>query len=153
VARSSTPAPPPLATPTDVCHIGAVTYCVQNPAVTQETIGSTICKRGWTATVRPPLKYTNDLKRHQLFQFADQHPNDPNWSLTGTEEDHRLPLELGGDPRDPMNLSPEEPASPNPKDHDEDAFKQLVCAHKLTLVVAQINFITKWLGPWPEYKQ
>ncbi|MBV8598859.1 MAG: hypothetical protein JO017_08565, partial [Actinobacteria bacterium] len=25
-----------------------------NPDVTQATIGSTICVRGWTATVRPP---------------------------------------------------------------------------------------------------
>ena len=35
---------------------------VLNPAVTQPTIRATICKRGWTRTVRPPVSYTNALK-------------------------------------------------------------------------------------------
>ena len=34
--------------------------------VTQATISSTICKTGWTATIRPPASYTNALKRAQL---------------------------------------------------------------------------------------
>src|SRR5438045_2342486 len=34
--------------------------------VTQATISSTICVRGWTATIRPPASYTNALKRAQL---------------------------------------------------------------------------------------
>jgi len=31
---------------------------VLNPEVRQETIGDTICTRGWTRTVRPPTSYT-----------------------------------------------------------------------------------------------
>ena len=155
---SPAPTVPRTASPTasaaaDVCHQGSTIFCVQNPAVTQDTIGSTICQRGWTKTVRPDIKFTNDLKRQQLALYADRHPNDPNWTVAGTEEDHRLPLELGGAPRDPMNLSPEEGPSPNPKDRDESGFKQLVCAHKLALVAAQVQFIAKWLAPYPEYKQ
>jgi hypothetical protein len=37
-----------------------------NPAVTQKTIAQTICVRGWTHIVRPPVGYTEELKR-QLF--------------------------------------------------------------------------------------
>ena len=61
----STPAPAP-AVPVDACHQGGVTYCALNPAVTPATIGSTICVSGWTATVRPPESYTEDLKRSQI---------------------------------------------------------------------------------------
>ena len=35
---------------------------VLNPAVTQATIRSTICGRGWTRTIRPPVSYTNDAE-------------------------------------------------------------------------------------------
>src|ERR1700740_459704 len=34
-----------------------------NPAVTQRTIGETIWPRGWTRMGRPPVKYTEELKR------------------------------------------------------------------------------------------
>src|ERR1700751_1081179 len=33
-----------------------------NPTVTQATIHQTICTSGWTATVRPPESYTEQLK-------------------------------------------------------------------------------------------
>jgi hypothetical protein len=36
---------------------------VVNPAVTQATIRSTICKRGWTRTIRPPTATTTDRHR------------------------------------------------------------------------------------------
>jgi len=118
-----------------------------NPAVTQDTIGSTICKAGWTKTVRPPVSYTDALKHQQMQQFH----------LPGTpadfEEDHRLSLSLGGAPRDPMNLSPELGISPNPKDADELAYNRLVCSHRLALVAAQVQFIAKWLAPYPDYKE
>src|SRR6516164_2810586 len=57
-----------------------------NPAVTQANINQTICRTGWTRTVRPPSSYTNDLKRRQI---AERH-------LPGTihdyQEDHLVPL-------------------------------------------------------------
>ena len=34
-----------------------------NAAVTPATIGTTICVRGWTRTVRPPVEFTEQLKR------------------------------------------------------------------------------------------
>jgi hypothetical protein len=33
-----------------------------NPDVTQANIRSTICRHGWTDTIRPPTSYTNALK-------------------------------------------------------------------------------------------
>jgi len=71
-----------------------------NPAVTQTTIRTTICVAGWTAKVRPPASYTSALERRQIRELG----------LPGTaadyEEDHLMPLTLGGAPRDPKNLRP-----------------------------------------------
>src|SRR3712207_3940055 len=41
-----------------------------NPDVTQATIGSTICVRGWTRTIRPPSSYTSALKVEQLAEYG-----------------------------------------------------------------------------------
>lgn len=143
---SPSPSAPPTASPvSDACHEGDVVLCALNPDVSQATIGSTICRSGWTGTVRPPASYTDRLKAEQL----------QRWDLAGPasawEEDHRMPLELGGAPRDEMNLSPEQPASPNPKDRNEDALHKLVCAHQIGLVAAQVELAGRWLGPYPTY--
>ena len=54
-----------------------------NPAVTQETIGNTICVFGWTKTVRPPVSFTNRVKiklilelelPEELLRSAARHP-------------------------------------------------------------------------------
>jgi hypothetical protein len=78
-----------------------------NSAVGQATIGETICVPGWTRSVRPPVSYTEDLKRRQIreFGYADRR-------LGHYQEDHLVPLELGGDPSDPRNLWPEPKAAP-----------------------------------------
>jgi hypothetical protein len=136
----------------DVCHAGGTTYCALNPTVTDATIGQTICVRGWTATVRPSVSYTDALKRQQLAQFASQHAGDTGWTTRGTEEDHRMALELGGAPSDPSNLSPEVPASPNPKDHDETTLHDDVCAGRLSLTAARTQLRDRWLAAWPAYR-
>ncbi|MEU0822991.1 hypothetical protein, partial [Streptomyces mirabilis] len=73
-----------------------------NPNVTQSNIGSTICVSGWTATVRPPTSYTNPLKAQGIIDYGYSDTN-----MSDYEEDHLVPLELGGAPRDPGNLWPE----------------------------------------------
>ena len=55
---------------------------VLNPEVRQETIGDTICTRGWTRTVRPPTSYTNALKLRQMQEYGVG--GDPS----GYQEDH-----------------------------------------------------------------
>lgn len=72
-----------------------------NPAVRQATIDSTICVRGWTREVRPPESYTEALKFRQMRQYGESDPP------SAYEEDHFIPLELGGAPRNPHNLWPE----------------------------------------------
>ena len=139
----------------DACHQDGQTYCVLNPAVTQATIGQTICVRGWTATVRPPVSVTEPIKKQDLAQYASQHVGDANWTLSGTELDHRVPLELGGSPADPNNLSPEEHVGSMGsvvKDADENAFNKSVCDGSQTLAAAQAAFVAKWLAPYPAYK-
>jgi len=54
-----------------------------NPAVTQQTIGSTICVSGYTKTIRPPPSYTTSLKVAQIASYGDSDTNTANY-----EEDH-----------------------------------------------------------------
>lgn len=125
----------PLPDPT--CTPGAL-----NPDVKQSTIGSTICVSGWTATIRPSTSYTNKLKTQGIadYGYADT-------SLSDYEEDHFLPLELGGAPKDPNNLWPEpHSGSENAysKDSVENAVKKAVCAGTATLSAAQHAMLTDW---------
>jgi hypothetical protein len=104
---------------------------VLDPDVTQATIGSTICVRGWTATIRPPVDYTNALKLRQMRRYG----------LTGPpsayQEDHLISLELGGDPADPRNLWPEPYPRAAAVDRIENELNDEVCSGRLTLSEAQ----------------
>ncbi len=112
-----------------------------NPAVTQADISRTICKSGWTTTVRPPESYTEPLKIAQIaeYHYADRKVGD-------YEEDHLIPLELGGSPQSVKNLWPEYDAGkiPNPKDAVENALKRGVCDHKVSLKAAQTAIAVNW---------
>jgi hypothetical protein len=122
----------PLPDPT--CTPGAL-----NPNVTQADIHSTICKRGWTATIRPPASYTEPLKRRQIAQYGYS-----DRRLGSYEEDHLVALSLGGSPTDVRNLWPEPGASPNPKDGVESALNHAVCAGRVPLAAAQRAIATDW---------
>jgi hypothetical protein len=104
---------------------------VLNPAVTQANIRSTICRRGWTATIRPPVEYTNDLKRKQMRQYGE------SGSLSDYQEDHLISLELGGNPTDPRNLWPEPYPRAADVDKIENELNSEVCSGRLTLAQAQ----------------
>lgn len=113
-----------------------------NPDVTQATIGSTICVSGWTATVRPPTSYTNPLKAQGIidYGYADT-------TISDYEEDHLVPLELGGAPRDPANLWPEPhygTQTSYTKDGIETKLKNAVCAGRITLAAARTAIRTDW---------
>jgi hypothetical protein len=104
---------------------------VLNPDVTQANIRSTICRRGWTTTIRPPTDYTNDLKRKQMRQYGEI------GSLSDYQEDHLISLELGGDPTDPRNLWPEPYPRAAEVDKTENELNAEVCSGRLTLAEAQ----------------
>jgi hypothetical protein len=100
---------------------------VANPDVTQETIGDTICKRGWTRTIRPPTDYTNGLKMEQMEAYRRAGtPSD-------YQEDHLISLELGGHPTDPRNLWPEPIERAVRVDDIEDELNHQVCSGEITL--------------------
>lgn len=110
-----------------------------NPAVTQATIGQTICSSGWTKTVRPSESVTNREKEASIAAYGD------TGSLHGFEYDHMISLELGGAVNAAANLWPEPGASPNPKDKVENALNALVCDRKMTLTVAQHIISEQWV--------
>ena len=104
---------------------------VLNPDVTQANIRSTICRRGWTATIRPPVSYTNALKLKQMRQYGE------TGSLSNYQEDHLISLELGGNPTDPRNLWPEPYPRASDVDKIENELNSEVCCGQLTLAQAQ----------------
>lgn len=119
--------------PDPVCTPG-----VADPRVTQANIATTICKSGYSKTVRPPVSYTNPLKLAQMRQYGFSGPP------SKFEEDHLISLELGGSPTDPKNLWPEPGGSPNPKDKTENRLHAEVCSGQITLAVAQHAIATNW---------
>lgn len=102
-----------------------------NASVTQANIRDTVCSRGWTRTIRPPVSYTNGLKRQGMRAYG----------LSGSprdfQEDHLISLELGGDPTDPRNLWPEPYPRAAQVDRIENELNAAVCAGKLSLADAQ----------------
>lgn len=65
------------------------------------------------------------------------------------EEDHLIPLELGGNPTDPRNLWPQ-PYLPVPGAHEKDlaenAAHSAVCSGKMTLATAQQKIAADWIA-------
>lgn len=114
---------------------------VADPRVTPASVGTTICgQHSWSRTVRPPVSYTEPLKKQQMkeYGFTD--------SVSAHEEDHLISLELGGDPRDPHNLWPEPGKTPNPKDKVENKAHTLVCSHPDQLTQIQQAIATDWIS-------
>lgn len=120
-----------------------------NPAVTPATIAITICRTGWTSTVRPDSGYTSSLKVRQLASgYAYHGDTDPS----DYEEDHLISLELGGSPVSTRNLWPEPyraVAGARAKDQLENKLHDLVCAHALALATAQRAIARNW---WHAYR-
>jgi hypothetical protein len=135
-----------LVGPADIYPNPLYTPGATNPDITQSNIEETICNPGWsTKSIRPPSTYTNHLKVEQIreYGYADTDPRD-------YEEDHLIPLELGGDPSDPKNIWPE-PFEPSIldggarfKDKVENHLHAQVCAGNLTLEDAQKEISKDW---------
>jgi len=109
----------------------AITPGALNTNVRQATIRKTICESGWTKTIRPPVSYTNALKLQQMILYEER------GSPSSYEEDHFIPLELGGAPRNPENLWPEPHLQSSKSDPLETKLKRQVCKGMTTLKKAQ----------------
>jgi hypothetical protein len=137
------------ADPGSACHeVGglpdpACTPGASDPGVNQDNIAITICVAGWTATVRPPSSYTTPLKALGIdaYGYVDR-------NLADYEEDHLVPLELGGAPRDPQNLWPQPRYGAHrasDKDIVENRLHADVCAGRVALAAARANIAHDWV--------
>ena len=104
---------------------------VVNPDVTQANIATTICKHGWTRTIRPPTDYTNALKLRQMREYGVA------GSPSLYQEDHLISLELGGHPTDARNLWPEPYPRAAEVDSIENDLNAKVCSGDMSLDEAQ----------------
>ena len=118
---------------------------VADPHVTQQTIRATICKPGYTATVRNVSEAT---KREVMQRYGL-----PEADFSRVEIDHYLSLEIGG-ANDIENLWPQyyDPApgqsdylGARQKDVIETSLHRAVCSGRMTLREAQEAIRT-----WPE---
>lgn len=116
-----------------------------NATVTQKTIHRTICVRGWTAKIRPPVSVTEPEKLASMKQYGVMHPGN-------YEYDHLISLELGGAPNSPRNLWPEphhaelngKDVGSFAKDAVENRLRAGVCSGKITLARARTIIRTDW---------
>jgi hypothetical protein len=123
-----------------------------NPAVTPVTLTTTICHSGWATSVRPPSAYTSALKTIQIREYGYTDTNTRDY-----QEDHLVPLEIGGAPRDPANLWPEPNLTvladgtqimSSQKDNLEDYLHAEVCSGRMPLADAQRLIAGDWVNAW-----
>lgn len=122
--------------PDPACTPGAT-----DPRVTQANIDATICRTGYTKTVRPPVHVTSSIKRERMDAYGATGP------MSAYELDHLIPLEIGGAPADVANLWPEPLNGADgalDKDQVENSLHRRVCAHVLSLAAAQRAIATNW---------
>ncbi|OIR06061.1 hypothetical protein GALL_118580 [mine drainage metagenome] len=118
-------------------------------AITQENIQSTVCVKGYTKTIRPPASYTNKLKKRQLREYGYDDRNPKHY-----EEDHLIPLSIGGNPTDSGNLWPEPRLSEwnaSKKDDLEFALYKMVCKNEISLKEAQAEIASDWIAAYKKY--
>jgi len=102
---------------------------------------ATICAFGYSSSVRPPESYTEPLKLRQMRAYGL--PGSPR----DYEEDHLVPLSIGGAPRVPRNLWPESrngPDNAEQKDQLETWAARMACAGRIPLSRLQQEMATEW---------
>jgi hypothetical protein len=117
--------------------IPQVTAGATNPTVTQSNIAITICKAGYTATIRPKSSFTTALKKKQL---ASTYSRYGSTSTSLFEEDHLIPLEVGGNPTSVQNLWPQlwqGDFGARKENALENKIHELVCTNKMKLKSAR----------------
>jgi hypothetical protein len=132
--------------PPDIYPDASRTPGAVNADITQENIRETICNPRWsTKSIRPEESYTHRLKVEQISEYGYSDSR-----LRDYEEDHFIPLELGGNPTDPKNLWPEPfetsiaDGGAHSKDKVENYLHAEVCSGSLTLDQAQREIADDW---------
>jgi hypothetical protein len=111
----------------------SVTPGATDPRVTQADVASTICRRGYTSTVRNVSTQT----KHAIYVAYGISRS----AQRGYVIDHLVPLEVGG-ANDVKNLWPEPKADAKAKDKLENQMHAAVCAGTVSLAAAQAKFLS-----------
>jgi Protein of unknown function (DUF3761) len=109
-----------------------------DPAVSQDNIDSTICRSGYSRSVR---HVTVTTKKRVFAEYGISYDTHRDF-----EVDHLIPLELGGS-NDIRNLWPEPyraEAGARAKDTVENTLHALVCARQGALGAAQLLIASDW---------
>ena len=120
-----------------------------NSDVTQFNIMSTVCKKGYTKSIRPPANFSNKLKRRQIEQYGYA-----NVRMKDYEEDHLIALSIGGNPTNERNLWPQPRNSQwgaAEKDHLEAVMLKMLCRNEITLSQAQSEMANDWISAYKRY--
>jgi hypothetical protein len=103
-----------------------------DPRVTQDTLATTICTRGYTTTVR---NVSTQTKHAVYVAYGISTAQQRSYVI-----DHLIPLEVGG-ANDPKNLWPEPKVEAKTKDTLENQMHTAVCAGRISLADAQARFV------------
>ena len=95
----------------------------------QATLDSTVCVSGYSAKIRPPVSYTNFIKKEMLRY--------DKLSAGSYQLDHLISISLGGSVYDSRNLFMQPQAQARVDDAMENRLHRDLCAGKLTLRQAQ----------------
>lgn len=132
------------ALPDPACTPGAI-----DGAVTQGDIATTICRRGYSSSVRPPVTLTEPAKYRSMAAYGAP------GRVSAYELDHLVPLELGGssdvrnlwaepDQGVPAQFDTTDHFGRNAKDGVEDRLAAAVCAGEVPLAAAQAAIARDW---------
>jgi hypothetical protein len=116
-------------------------------AIRSDVSLAAICASGYSRSVRPPESFTEPLKLRQMRAY------DLPGSPRDYEEDHLVPLSIGGAPRDPRNLWPEPRTGPNnaeQKDRLETWAARMACSRRIPLGRLQRAMASDWIALYGE---
>jgi hypothetical protein len=120
-----------------------------NAAISEEQYRAQCHTKGWTRLYRPPVSFTNSLKKLQMKEYGY-----PLAHLRDYEEDHLVPLCLAGAPQDPANLWPQPRSgewNADRKDQLEAKLCRLTCDGKVLLADAQREIAADWIVAYRKY--
>ena len=120
-----------------------------NAAISEQQYRAQCHTKGWTRLYRPPVSFTNSLKKLQMKEYSY-----PLARIRDYEEDHVVPLCLAGAPQDPANLWPQPRFgewSADRKDTLEAKLCQLVCDGRVPLAEAQREIAADWIAAYRKY--
>jgi len=128
---------------------GRTTPGLSNPKVTQANIKETICRPSWVKAAMPRAVFLGRIKARQL-KAGGYEQRDP----AKYAQDHRIPMSVGGHPRDAKNLWPQPIGiawNASVKDRLENYVHGEVCAGRMTLVDGQAIFQRDWVDVFKLY--